>query len=74
MYDDDFNPSEFMCCDELDNLDLIALDLEFNDDGHSQGYTELEFGDQDVTIDPDNISRCDSLVDELDEDDDDVPF
>lgn len=74
MYDDDFNPSEFMCCDELDTIDLIALDLEFNEDGHEAGYIELEFGNQDVTIDSDNISKYDSLVD-VDEDDlEDVPF
>jgi hypothetical protein len=70
MYDDDFNPTEFECCDELDTLDLIALDLEFNDDGTGQGYSDLEFPEG--VIDPDSISKCDSLVDE--DDLEDVPF
>ncbi len=47
---DDFNPSEFESYDELDELDQIALDLEFNEDG--------------IQIDPDELSKYDSLIDD----------
>lgn len=73
---DDFNPCEFECCDEIDTLDQIALDLEFDDldvKGNCNEL-ELEFSQKD-NVDPDDISRFDSLVDVDDVDeDDDVPF